>query len=225
MNKPFSALQPGALIAVIAPAGPAQPEHVAKVAPLLLSFGYRCMLYPGCAQNIGYLAGPDAQRLADLHAAFENPEVQAILCLRGGYGSARLLDGINTALVQRQAKLLIGYSDITALHALLNRASIMCLHAPMLTSDLVRDGHEADAEALFTMLREGLRVGHTMQPALDPEGLCIPGLAEGRLVGGNLTLVTTLLGTPWACPVKDSILLLEDVNEEPYRVDRLLNHL
>ena len=225
MNKPFSALQPNALIGVIAPAGPAQPEHLAQVAPLFSRFGFRTLLYPGCAQNIGYLAGPDAQRLADLHAAFENPEVQVIFCLRGGYGSARLLDGINTVLVQRHAKLLIGYSDITALHALLNRAGIMSLHAPMPASDLVRDGHEADAEALFTLLRKGLLAGSTMQPARDPAGLCIEGFAEGRLVGGNLSLVASLLGTPWACPAQDSILFLEDINEEPYRVDRLLNQL
>ena len=225
MNKPFAALKEGALIGVIAPAGPAQPEHLVQVAPLLSRYGFRSLLYPGCTQNIGYLAGHDTQRLADLHAAFENPDVQAILCLRGGYGSARLLDGINTALLQRHAKLLVGYSDITALHALLNRAGITSLHAPMPASDLVRDGHDADTQALFKLLREGLSAGSTMQPALDPEGMRIEGIAEGHLIGGNLSLVASLIGTPWACPVENAILFLEDINEEPYRVDRLLNQL
>ena len=227
MSKAFAALRAGALVGVIAPAGPALPEQVAAVAPLLERYGLRALLYPGCHLRSGYLAGPDAQRLADLHAAFANPEVSAILCLRGGYGSMRLLDGIDTALIRRHAKLLIGYSDITALHALLNGCGITSLHAPMPSSDLLTAGREADTDALFSLLRQGLPAGTTLKPALDADArsLSIEGVAQGRLVGGNLSLLASLVGTPWACPAQDSILFLEDINEEPYRVDRLLCQL
>jgi len=219
------ALPPGSLIAVVAPAGPALPEQLATVAPLYARHGYRVRLYPGCASATGYLAGPDALRLADLHAALSDPEVAAIHCLRGGYGAMRLLDGIDATLVRSSRKLLIGYSDITALHALWCREGLASVHAPMPASDLGKPGREGDEQALFALLKEGLPAGSVMQPALDLEGLRHPGTADGLLVGGNLSLVAALLGTPWAWPREGVILFLEDVSEQLYRVDRLLTQL
>ncbi|MDP1912215.1 LD-carboxypeptidase [Brevundimonas sp.] len=225
----FSTLQPGDRVAVLAPAGPAAPEALAAVAPLYARHGLRVRLYPSCHADSGYLAGPDALRLADLHAALADDEVAALHCLRGGYGAMRLLDGIDTALVRRSRKLLIGYSDITALHALWCREGLASLHAPMPASDLVLPGREGDEQALFTLLRQGLRAGERLAPELDPApraaGLHHPGRAEGRLIGGNLSLVAALLGTPWAWPAPGAILFLEDVGEELYRVDRLLTQL
>lgn len=222
MSAPFATLRHGDLVGVIAPAGPAEAEHVALVEPLLAQQGWRCRLYPGCMQRQGYLSGPDAQRLADLHAALADPEVHTLICLRGGYGSGRLLGHIDTALLQRARKLLVGYSDITALHALLYRAGLPSLHAPMLASDLVRPGHEEDAQALFTLLREGLVAGQVMRPPLDAAALTRPGVAEGPLIGGNLSLVAALVGTPWAWAAQGAVLFIEDINEEPYKVDRML---
>ena len=222
----FPVLPPGALIGVIAPAGPTQPESLAAVPALYQSFGYRARIFPGCAHHTGYLAGDDPIRLADLHAALADDEVAAIHCLRGGYGAMRLLDGIDTDLLRAHPKLLIGYSDITALHALWALHGLPSLHAPMPTSDLMRPGREADALALFALLQGGLRAGTVLAPTLLPgPRLCVPGTVQGRLMGGNLSLVASLLGTRWAWQAEGAVLFLEDVSEELYRVDRLLTQL
>ena len=221
----FAPLPLGSLIAVVAPAGPADPDRLAQVPALYERFGYRCRVYPGCQQNTGYLAGPDAVRLADLHAALADPDVAAIHALRGGYGCMRILDGVDAGLVRTARKLLMGYSDITALHALWVREGAPSLHAPMPASDLLLAGRGEDGDALFALLKEGVAAGAVWSPDLAPGALCVPGVAEGRLVGGNLSLVTCLLGTPWAWPAEGAILFLEDINEEPYRVDRLLTQL
>lgn len=226
----FKTLAPGALIGVIAPAGPAQPESLAAVPALYERFGYRVRIFPGCALRTGYLAGDDDARLADIHAALADDELAAIHCMRGGYGALRLLGGIDPLLLRAHPKLLIGYSDITALHALWALHGLPTLHAPMATSDLIRPGREADAQALFALLRGGLRAGTVLAPTLlqsDPNEprVCVPGRVRGRLIGGNLSLVAALLGTRWAWPAEGAILFLEDVSEELYRVDRLLTQL
>jgi muramoyltetrapeptide carboxypeptidase len=222
----FKPLAPGALIGVIAPAGPTKPESLAALPVLYESFGYRARIFPGCVHSTGYLAGEDSVRLADLHAALADDDLAAIHCMRGGYGTMRLLDGIDTTLLRAHPKLLIGYSDITALHAVWALHGLPSLHAPMGTSDLIRPGHEADAQALFALLQGGLRTGTVLAPTLLPEPrACVPGQARGRLIGGNLSLVAALLGTPWAWQTAGAVLFLEDVSEELYRVDRLLTQL
>ncbi len=221
----YPALPPGSLIGIVAPAGPAAPERLAAVPALYARFGYRCRVYPGCSQRDGYLAGPDAQRLADLHAALADPEVAALHALRGGYGCMRLLDAVDTTLLRAHPKLLVGYSDLSALHALWAREGLPTLHAPMAASDLLLPGREADREALFTLLQRGLRAGEVLAPALEPAPLHVGGRAEGRLVGGNLSLVAALLGTPFAWDMRGALLFLEDVSEDLYRVDRLLTQL
>ena len=221
----FARLREGDLVGVIAPAGPVLPEQLAAIAPLYARHGLRVRLYPGCSASAGYLAGSDALRLADLHAALADDDVAALHCLRGGYGAMRLLDGIDTDLLRAKPKLLIGYSDITALHALWCRHGVPSLHAPMPASDLIKPGREADEAALFNLLRNGLRAGDVLAPVLEPGTLRVAGVAEGRLIGGNLSLVAALLGTGFEWPTDDAVLFLEDINEELYRVDRLLTQL
>ena len=224
----FNALREGDLIGVIAPAGPAAADTLPAVSALYARQGYRVRLYPGCQAETGYLAGPDALRLADLHAALADDDVAAIHCLRGGYGSLRLLDGVDAALLRRKPKLLIGYSDITALHALWALHGLPSLHAPMPASDLIKPGREDDEAALFHLLRHGLQAGTVLAPALEPGALCAPGEATGTLIGGNLSLMAALLGTPWAWQAQQTqgaILFLEDINEEIHRIDRLLTQL
>lgn len=221
----YPALRPGSLIGVIAPAGPVAPERLAAVPALYAQFGYRCRIYPGCHQRSGYLAGPDAQRLADLHAALADPEVTALHAVRGGYGCMRIVDGVDTTLLRARPKLLIGYSDLTALHALWAREGLPTLHAPMAASDMLLPGREPDSDALFTLLQQGLQAGAVLAPALEASPLHVGGRAAGRLVGGNLSLVAALLGTPWAWDVQGALLFLEDVSEDLYRVDRLLTQL
>ncbi len=228
---PHPHLRPGDLVAVLAPAGPTPAEFVARVEALYAAQGLRARLYPSCHatdEHAAYLAGPDAARAADLHAALADPEVAAIHCQRGGYGAMRLLPLLDAGLVRRAAKLLIGYSDITALHALWAREGLASLHAPMPGSDLVRPGpgHAADAAVLWQLLRAPLAAASVLAPALPAGALRQGGRAQGPLIGGNLSLVAALLGTPWAWKLDPApILFLEDIHEEPYRVDRLLTQL
>ncbi len=221
----------GSLVAVVAPAGPVVDSvaTLPAVEALYARHGHRVRLYPGCHARTGYLAGDDTRRLADLHAALAEPDVAAIHCLRGGYGAMRLLDGIDTRLVRQARPPLIGYSDITALHALWLQQGRTALHAPMPASDLVQPGRAADEAALFALLHRGIAPGAAVDGgavlADDSAALRHPGRAEGVLMGGNLSLVAALLGTRWALPAAGAILFLEDVSEELYRVDRLLTQL
>lgn len=222
---PLARLQPGSLIAVVAPAGPADPALVQQVPALIEAQGWRARIYPGCWQRSGFLAGPDSRRLTDLQAAWADDEVAALWCLRGGYGSGRLLAQLDGAALRGRPKLLIGYSDITALHAALDREGLLALHAPMPASDLLLPGREADAEALFSLLRDGLHAGTCWAPPLAPGALRRPGMARGRLLGGNLSLLAALCGTPWQPRTEGRLLFIEDVSESLYRVDRLLLQL
>ncbi|HET9977755.1 MAG TPA: LD-carboxypeptidase [Burkholderiaceae bacterium] len=221
-------LQPGDRVGVIAPAGPAAPERIALVEPLFARFGLRAKLYPSCHAShpaYDFLAGDDALRLADVHAAFADAGNAAVFALRGGWGSARLLPRVDAALLRASPKPFVGYSDLTALHALLVREGLPCFHGPMPASDLVQEGADDDARALFATLMQPLSVGQVFAPPLLPGHWHVPGRARGALVGGNLSIVASLLGTPWALPVQGAILFLEDVSEALYRVDRLLVQL
>lgn len=223
----FSPLPDGACLAVLAPAGPPKPGQMAQVPALLAAHGFRAKIFPSCAgpAKLGYLAASDEQRLADLHAAFADPEVDAVLCLRGGYGSARLLDRLDTALLMRHPKLLIGFSDITALHGLRDEFGLAGLHAPMPASNLLDADAGGDARALFELLHRGLQAGDVIAPGVAAHALNQGEQATGRLIGGNLAVFTALLGTPWAPRAEGAIVFLEDIAEEPYRVDRLLCQL
>jgi muramoyltetrapeptide carboxypeptidase len=227
MTTRIAALPAGATLGLIAPAGPPRPGTLDQVPALLAALGFKAKIFPGCAgpTELGYLAASDAQRLQDLHAAFADPEVDAVLALRGGYGCARLLDRIDTELLRRQPKLLIGYSDITSLHGLLDQLGLPSLHAPMPASDLLHPEAGPDAQALFALLQRGLHSGDVIAPALAEHALNQGREASGRLIGGNLAVFTALIGTRWAPRAEGAILFIEDVAEEPYRVDRLLAQL
>lgn len=227
MILPYKHLRPGDLIGVIAPAGRASAEDLARIDDLMARFGLRARLYPGCLARHplhDFLAASDDTRLADLHAAFADDEVAAVMALRGGWGSARLLDRIDVQLLRSHPKPLIGFSDITALHALLAREGRVGMHAPVCTS-LLREGAEDDARALFDLLCQPLGAGYRWAPPLAPDTWQVAGRASGRLVGGNLSIVASLLGTPWAWPAQGAIVFLEDVSEPPYRIDRLMTQL
>jgi muramoyltetrapeptide carboxypeptidase len=219
-------LRPGASLAVIAPAGPPKPGRLEPVEGWLRERGYVPTLLPSCfgPPPLDFLAAPDAVRLADVHTAFGDPQFDAVLALRGGSGCIRLLDGIDLGLLAHTRKLLIGYSDLTVLHALRGQAGIPSLHAPMPASDWGLPGAEADTEALFTRLASGWKTGDLVGRAA-PHALSHGGRARGRLVGGNLAMFCALLGTPYLRDVDGALLFIEDISEEPYRVDRMLSQL
>ncbi len=219
-------LRPGAAIAVIAPAGPPKPGRLDPVAGWLRERGYVPALLPSCfgPPPLDFLAAPDVARLSDVHTAFADPRFAAVLALRGGSGCIRLLDGLDLGRLAATPKLLIGYSDLTVLHALRTRAGIPSLHAPMPASDWGLPGAEPDTDALFAGLARGWRAGDVVGQ-VAPHPLSRGGVARGRLIGGNLAMFCALLGTPYLPEVDGALLFIEDVSEGPYRVDRLLTQL
>jgi len=220
------ALPRNACFAIVAPAGPARLD-AQKASQWFASRGYRCRLFPGVSQSEGYLAGPDQQRLDDLHAAFVDPGIDAILCMRGGYGSMRLLDRLDFDLIRRHPKPLIGYSDITALHtALVRHAGLITFHGAMLNADLLGAKQEPTVGSLFEQLAGKRGEGDVLaHPDAYPLTCVTPGMASGRLLGGNLSVLCATLGTPGEIDSQGCILFIEDVNEPLYRVDRLLTQL
>jgi muramoyltetrapeptide carboxypeptidase len=180
-------------------------------------------------QRAGYLGGTDQERLDDLHDMFRDPEVKAIFAIRGGYGSERLLDRIDYGLLRANPKIFLGYSDITCLHlAIHKRAGLVTFHGPMMISTFTdftqkwfrRALFSAEPLAVVTNPAETnqLRPVHTLRTVR-------PGRARGRLVGGNLSLVTRTLGTPYEIDTRGRILFIEDVDEQPYSIDGMLTQL
>lgn len=219
------ALSAEGCIAVVAPAGPARLD-VQKAQRWFAERGYRCKLYPSVSASEGYLAGSDAQRLQDLHDAFADPAIDAILCMRGGYGSMRLLDRLDLELILRHPKPFVGYSDVTALHTVFNRAGLLTFHGAMLNADLLGAKQQPTESSFVAQLGGHVRQGDAIaHPAEFPLSCVVPGVASGRLLGGNLSMLGATLGTPAELDCAGAILFIEDVNEPLYRVDRLLTQL
>lgn len=202
-----------ARIALVAPSSPFDLTRFDAGRALLAS---RYQLVPAAALFTvrGYLAGDDDARLSDLTLALHSPDIDAIVPPRGGYGATRLLPALDVAAVRAAEKWLVGFSDITALHALWARAGLCSVHGPMVCS--LPDASPAVQEAWFSLLEGGT-------PAPLENLTCVQdGRAEGRLFGGNLTVLSALVGTPYLPPLDDVVLVLEDVAERPYRLDRVL---
>lgn len=217
MRKP-APLRRGDVIGVVSPAAAVDEASLQAGVKLLEQAGYRVRLGAATVKKSGYLAGTDRERLADLDDMFRTPEVKAIIAARGGYGSGRLLPLLDPALPRAHAKIFVGHSDLTFLLTdFVQRAELVTFHGPMVA------GLQQRAEAAATLLAmlSGDRVGWH-QPA---QAVVQPGMAEGLLVGGSLSVIVALLGTPWALETRGRLLFLEDVNEKPYRVDRMLTQL
>ena len=225
-HTPVAALPSAGVIGVIAPAGPATLD-TEKAFAWMRARGYSLRIFPGVYERDGYLAGSDDRRVNDLHAAFDDDEVAAIICLRGGYGTPRILDRIDFQLLQTKAKPFIGYSDITALHLAISRyAGFVTFHGPMLNADLLGGKQQPTESSFFNMLRGQVRAGSLLtHPAAWPLTTIEPGIAQGRLLGGNLSMIAATMGTPYQIDAEDVILFIEDINEPLYRIDRLLTHL
>lgn len=217
-------MQPGDRVALVAPSGPIERHRLDRGAELLRSLGLDVVVGAHAYDRSGYLAGTDADRAADLQQAWCDPAVRGVVCARGGYGATRLLSLLDwPALAAAGPKLLHGSSDITALHAAFaGRLGVRTWFGPMPASVVLADG-DPDAvswEALRTAWFDGT-VG-----ALPGTHRLSPGVADGPLVGGNLSLLAAALGTPYAGPTATgAVVLLEDVGEAPYRVDRMLTQL
>ncbi|MDP9202416.1 MAG: LD-carboxypeptidase [Gemmatimonadota bacterium] len=212
-------LESSAQVALIAPAGPLQkPEELPRAEENTRTLGWEPIVGPHATERVGYLAGHDRDRLNDINQALRDPKIDAIWCLRGGYGMMRILSDIDYDALSRTPKAIIGYSDITALHAAVQRkCKLVTYHGP------------TARETLTDFSRDSLRravVAHADSCGVAPNAREInAGVAEGRLVGGNLAVLASLCGTPFAPDFSDGILILEDINEPMYRIDRMLQQL
>ena len=209
-------LAPGSSIALVAPASPFEADRYEKGVQILRSAGYEVVPGKNIFKKNGYLAGTDVERLQDLTEAVLDPKIEAIMCIRGGYGSGRLLPRIPFSVFRRNPKLFIGHSDITFLHlGLMSRAGWTTFHGPNLIGM---------SEAPDSVL-EALSGKASYQWALEPEQVLRPGAAEGRVLGGNLSCLAHLVGTPYMPDMTGALLLIEDCGEALYRLDRIMNHL
>lgn len=219
------------MVAVASPAGPASPDLVASGIALLRAWGLRPVPMSHAFDRLGYLAGNDAGRVGDLNEAFANPEIRAVVVTRGGYGCQRIVDRIDMEAVRRDPKPVVGFSDITALQlALWRGARLAGVHGPGAAWRQERTGAESAVSlerALMTtdpvVIKQDPAVATAVVSRLGPTGL--PGTATGPLLGGNLTLLATSVGTRDFPDLTGAILLIEEVDEAPYRVDRMLTQL
>ncbi|SEJ78811.1 muramoyltetrapeptide carboxypeptidase [Pseudomonas sp. NFR16] len=216
-------LRAGDAVALVSPAGPVAEARVQAAVRELTAWGLRPRVYPHALDSTGFLAGSDADRVADLNDALADPDIRAVLCNRGGYGVQRILEHVDYDAVRRDPKLVVGFSDITALHgALWNRTGLVTVHGPV-AAQLERGG------VFASTLKQALM---TTQPSVITADADEPtfsvrtrGVTEGILLGGNLSMLCTCVGTPFMPDLRDAILLIEDVGELAYRVDRLLTQL
>jgi muramoyltetrapeptide carboxypeptidase len=187
---------------------------------LLVGEGFRPRLGPNTLARDGYLAGGDEARLEDLRGMFLDPEIKAIFCARGGYGSMRLLDRLDYPMIRANPKPLVGYSDITAvLLAVLRKAGLVTFHGPV-----VRDMGAKDGQNLKAMLL-ALTDNGRLEIPLGEDGVVRQGKSRGPIVGGNLSLICHLVGTRYLPSLRGAILFVEDTGEPAYRLDRMLTHL
>jgi muramoyltetrapeptide carboxypeptidase len=208
-----------ALIAVVSPASTPKPDLVERGTEALRSLGYSPQASDHClTRGPLYFAGTPEMRLRDLHHAFADDEVRAILCARGGYGSNYLLEDLDLDLIAESAKPFIGYSDLTAVQLwLLDQIQLPAFHGPMVSADFARDGGVHLASLRAALSGQTYSVGAT-------EGLRTlhPGRARGTLYGGCLSILVALLGTPYEPQTEGKLLFIEDVNARPYQIDRML---
>jgi len=210
-------LNPGDIIGIAAPAGPYAQDEFEKGIAAIRELGFQVKIPENLQRPQSFLAGSDDHRADLLEALFKDPEVDAIICARGGYGSLRILERLDYDMIRRHPKTFMGFSDISALHAsLITRAGLVVFHGPMIIS-LGKSSAETRASLLEALTLDRPIEIHPSKP----NQLC-PGVASGIVQGGNLATLCHLLGTPFTPLYKNTILVLEDITETPYKIDRML---
>jgi muramoyltetrapeptide carboxypeptidase len=224
------ALKPGDTVGLITPATyVCDPDRLELAKRTVQYLGLKYKVGKNVGKRAGYLGGSIQDRVDDLHAMFSDPEVKAVFCVRGGYGSAMLLDKIDFQLIRKNPKIFTGYSDITALHlGMQHSAGLVSLHGPTALSRFSDYTLENFKRAVFEPQPLGKLQNPPERNTLRPAHMIRTlrgGKARGPLIGGNLTLISTTLGTPWEIDTAGRILFLEDVEEQPYSMDRMLTQL
>lgn len=220
------ALKKGDAVALIAPSSPTNTQTLEKAIKAVRDKGLLPLVYESSQSAYGHLAGPDVLRAADVMKAFTQPEIKGILCIKGGYGTPRIVDRLDYKLIHQHPKRLIGYSDITALHVAINqKADLITYHGPMPAAGWI-EHHDA-----YTQTYLDWALFDTIKPQVisNPKGEKIQtytaGQASGILVGGNLSLLVATIGSPYEVDTKGKLLFIEDVGESHYVIDRYLNTL
>jgi muramoyltetrapeptide carboxypeptidase len=228
MQKP-KAVKPGSTFGIVAPASrPNKDEALPKGKAALEQLGFQVKVFPHVHDwYLGYLAGRDKDRAADLNAAFADPEVDAIMCIRGGYGCHRIVDLVDYDLIRKNPKIFIGYSDITALHIAMGKFSdLLTFHGPMLTSEFAGGASDFTRDNFLRTVTSSKAFGLLPSDPEAPEPVTIAGgKASGELTGGNMALITDLFGTKYEIDTEGKILLIEEIGDEPYQFDRVLTQL
>jgi muramoyltetrapeptide carboxypeptidase len=217
-------LKPGDRVRIVAPAYPGDGRLV-RGQEILESFGLLVEYGDHVYDQFGYLAGTDEDRLADLNAAFRDPGVRCVFGARGGYGTQRIIDGLDVAAVRHDPKVFIGFSDLTALHGKLWRAArLVSFYGPLATWTDTRTGPDS-IESMRAALMSTDPIVINRDPLEPSSAVNVPGTASGRLLGGNLTMVETSIGAGDFPSLDGAIFLFEDTGEAPYSYDRMLNQL
>ncbi|WP_342542484.1 LD-carboxypeptidase [Paenisporosarcina sp. FSL H8-0542] len=217
-------LQKGDTIGIIAPSSPPNLESLQRSLTFLEQLGLNVKMGKYIENVHGYLAGTDDERLEDLQAMLADPSIKGIICAGGGYGAGRYADRIDFQLMAEQPKILWGYSDITFLHTTIGQfANVVTFHGPMLASDVGKDTFHDLSARMFNQLFEPIELHYTED--ISPLTTLGGGNAQGELVGGNLSLLVSALGSKYEIDTRGKLLLIEDVDEEPYKVDSMLNQL
>jgi len=218
-------LEKGDTIALVAPSSPVkETEKIEKGAEYLESLGYKVKISKGCYLSYDYLAGSDEERAKYVNEAFADKSVDAIMCVRGGYGSPRILDRLDYDLIAKNPKIFCGFSDITAMHcAIWRKTGLVTFHTPM-TATCMADGFDPDAaKSFFGLLTSEGPLGEYKNPDGSALKTICGGKASGIFIGGNVTLCGSVCGTGYGIDWTDKILFFEDVGENVYRIDRTLN--
>lgn len=216
----------GSRVAITAPASALAPrDSLSEITQRLRSLDLEPVVYPSCSGRYYDFSAPDQQRVDELHQAFTDPTIEGVMALRGGWGAARLLPLLDFDLLAKNPKPLIGYSDITTLHmALYAKTSMVSYHGPTANAPFPKQTINAFWDVLSTRESIELALDNPDMNTIKGEALK-QGKGSGRLLGGNLTILCSLLGTPWMPSLDGAILCIEDIGENVYRIDRMLTQL
>lgn len=225
MNKPRP-LQYGDKVGFISPAGPIKEERLEGAISFFNSLGLKVVIGEHALDKCGYLAGTDEHRAEDFNLMFKDKSIKGIFCLRGGYGSSRILDKLDFNLIKKNPKLFCGYSDITILHFVLNKmCNLATFHSPMPCTEFYKeiDTHTTDSfkKNIFNSTNNLI----LSNPANISMNVIKSGVGKGRLVGGNLSVILSSLGTKYEIDFNNKILFLEEIDEPPYKIDRMILQL
>ena len=229
-KKKFKPIKKGDTVGLVTPSGPISQKRLDNALANMKALGLKTYYTDQVMQIDGYLAGSDTERLHELHGMFQNPKIDAIWCVRGGYGATRYLDHLDFALIHENPKPLIGYSDITALlNTIHQNTGNPCFHGPIAGSIFSEYTKESlsplfsKTDTIFSLSANNIEKGE--KESAYQYRVVVPGKIEGPLVGGNLSLLSALVGTQHEVDTKGKVIFIEDVGEEPYRIDRMLTQL